>query len=83
LSIRHDILGRGWEKRYRISKIENFRAAGHFGSMMSWRGNMAYWGITGGTVAFDYEGKTKRFGINLKEAEASQLVVHMKSLLSV
>jgi hypothetical protein len=39
---------------------------------------MAYWGITGGTVAFDYENKARRFGINLNEDDANQLVRTIK-----
>jgi hypothetical protein len=49
------------------------------GAMMSWNYSMAYWGLTGGTVSFDYENQPERFGINLNEDEATQLVKTMKS----
>ena len=34
--------------------------------------NLVVWNIVGGTIAFDYEGKTIRFGIALEEAEAKE-----------
>jgi hypothetical protein len=41
------------------------------------------YGISGGVIAFDYNGKTKRFGIGLKEEEATQLVEQMKNRLGI
>jgi len=79
LEIKRSILGHGPSKKFQISKIKNLRAAGFFASMMSWSLNMSYWGISGGTVAFDYDGKTKRFGLHLNEADANQLVNNLKT----
>ena len=80
LTIKKSIFGYGPIKQYHTSNISNLRASGFFGSMMSWTGNMAYWGLTGGTVAFDYKNKTYHFGISLQEKEAKQVVENMKNL---
>jgi hypothetical protein len=78
MSVRRSIFGYGLLKDYPLSGASNLRASGLFGSPMSWRFGMTYWGISGGSVAFEYAGKTRRFGINLNEDEANQLVVAMK-----
>ena len=79
LNIKRSIFGYGTSKIYEITKISNLRAAGFFATAMSWSFSMAYWGLSGGTVAFDYDGKARRFGINLNEDDANQLVTIMKS----
>jgi hypothetical protein len=81
MAVRHDIFGYGRERRYQISKLENLRASGHFGSAMSWSYSMAYYGISGGSIAFEYEGKTRRLGIGLKEGDANKLVAYMKDFV--
>ena len=83
LKIKRSIFGYGPLKKYELSKICNLRASGFFATTMSWNFNMAYWGITGGTVAFDYENKSRRFGINLNEEDANQLVKTMKGRFNV
>jgi hypothetical protein len=42
---------------------------------------MAQWGLSGGTVAFDYRGKTHRFGIQLQETDAATVVETLKQYL--
>jgi hypothetical protein len=83
LKIKRSILGYGPSKNYEISKLSNLRASGFFGPMMSWSSGMAYWGLSGGTIAFDYEGKTKRFGISLNEDDSNQLVEALKTRLNL
>ena len=78
ITIKRSIFGHGPLKRFEISKISNLRASGFFATMISWSYNMAYWGLSGGTVAFDYENKPIRFGINLNEDDSKQLVVIVK-----
>jgi hypothetical protein len=51
--------------------------------MMSWAHSMAYWGLSGGTVAFEHENKTIRFGFSLNEDDAKQLAETMKSRLNL
>jgi hypothetical protein len=83
LRIKRSILGYGLSRNYEISKLSNLRASGFFGSMMSWSAGMAYWGLSGGTIAFDYEGKTRRFGISLNENDSNQLVDALKKRLNL
>ena len=79
LSIKRSIFGYGPTENYETQKITNLRASGFFAPMMSWSHGMAQWGLSGCTVAFDYDTKTKRFGINLSETDANQLVSTIKS----
>lgn len=76
LTIRRVTLGLGPTRSYEADEVQDIRPAGYFGSFgaFSWSWNLAYWGLTGGTVAFDYRGKTERFGIQLEEREARELV---------
>jgi hypothetical protein len=79
INIKRSIFRYGLSKQYQTTKMSNLRASGFFATMMSWNYSMAYWGLTGGTVAFDYENKSVRFGINLNEDDANELVKTMKS----
>jgi hypothetical protein len=83
LRIKRSILGYGPVKNYEITKLSNLRASGFFGPMMSWSSGMASWGLSGGTIAFDYEGKTIRFGISLSENDSNQLVDALKIRLNL
>ena len=33
-----------------------------------------FWGLTGGSIAFDYGSSTQRFGVDIDEAEAKHLI---------
>ena len=57
-------------RRFPLQEVSNVRAVGYFGSPMSFNASMQYWGLSGGTVAFDYQGKPVRFGVGLEESEA-------------
>ncbi len=83
LKIKRSIFGYGPSKDYQTTKVSNLRASGLFPSMMSWSFNMSYWGVSGGTIAFDYDGKAQRFGIHVSEDDANQLVSHLKDRLSL
>lgn len=77
-TIKHDIFGLGRIKTFQNHEISNIRAAGYFGVINSF---LVLWGIIGGTIAFDYKGKTYRFGIQFEEKEAKELVEKIKSYL--
>jgi hypothetical protein len=81
LTIKHDMLGLGRTRTFQIHEISNLRAVGLFGSMLSGASSMAYWGISGGTVAFNYRGKTHRFGIQLEEDEALGVIERLRPYL--
>ena len=70
LTIKRDVFGFGPARAYDTGEVRNLRALGYFGSLMSWSFGMVTWGLSGGTVAFGYRGKTHRFGIQLEEPEA-------------
>lgn len=83
LKIKRSIFGYGPGKEFDVSRISNLRASGFFGPMTSWKFGMAFWGLWGGTVAFEYNGKTRRFGISLSEDDANKLVSSLKERLSI
>lgn len=70
-------------RHYPLHEASNLRAAGWFGSPMSFSDSMRPWGLSGGTVAFDYNGKTVRFGIGLDEKDArsvaEELAPHVRA----
>ena len=61
------------ERVYLLHEASNVRAMGWFGSPTSFADSLRPWGLTGGTVAFDYHGKPVRFGIGLEEREAREV----------
>ena len=65
LSIKRDVFGLGPGRAYNTSQVTNLRALRYFGSFTSWSFGMVTWGLSGGTVAFGYRGKTHRFSILL------------------
>lgn len=84
LLIERGALGLRSTRRYRADGVSGLRAAGPFGgpSMFSWSYGVAYWGLSGGTIAFDYDGRTERFGIQLEEREARELVERIRGYLA-
>ncbi len=69
-------------KQFPVHELSDLRAVGFFGSMLSLESGLAYWGLTGGTVAVDHRTKTHRFGIHLEEQEAKALVGELKPYFS-
>jgi len=43
---------------------------------------MDYWWMGASTIAFDYGGSTKRFGLLVEESEAAAIVKEIKSAYS-
>jgi hypothetical protein len=80
LTIKRDLFGRGRTRTFEVRNISRLRAAGQYGSMMSssWSSGMAQWGMVGGNIAFEYGGKTHRFGIWLEEQEAQEVVERLR-----
>lgn len=79
LSIRHDVLGFGRTKHYDVAEIRELRVAPLIFNPFDFRSCMAFWGIGGGALAFDYGFKTYRFGGGVDEAEAR---VILQSIIS-
>jgi hypothetical protein len=70
LSIKRVIFGYGRAKQYDVSEIRRLRVAPLAFNPFDFRSGMAFWGIGGGALAFDYGFKTYRFGAGVDEAEA-------------
>lgn len=70
LGIRREVFGHGRSKLYDVTEIHNLRVAPMIFNPADFRTGMAFWGVGGGTLAFDYGFKTYRFGAGIEEAEA-------------
>jgi hypothetical protein len=77
------------EKRFDASRVNRLRMDAYpglprslFGGLWSWRATLELYGF-GGSVVFDYEGRTRRFGSKLDEAESRQLVELIAAELGV
>ncbi len=81
LSIKRDVFGIGPTKTLSPNDISKLRASGLFGNLYTWSGAMAYWGLSGGVIAFDLQGTTHRFGLQLEEQEAHAVVERMQGFL--
>jgi len=73
LAIKRDIFGLGRVREYDWSAVANLRAAPPTGDGQKRLGAISL-GASEGAIAFDYGARTWRFGSDLDEAEAAQLV---------
>ena len=71
----------GITRHYPLNECTALRAAGWFGTPGSVSDSLRPWGLSGGTVAFDYQGRTVRFGIGLDEAEAHAVAEELNLLI--
>lgn len=78
LAIKRDILGYGRTRRFPVGSVANLRASGIFPTNSYWSDYLTYMRLGGGTVAFDSQGTTRRFGIQLTEPEAQELVRQLR-----
>jgi hypothetical protein len=74
LGIRRDILGYGRTKSFPIGSVRNLRASGLFPSNSYWDNYLVQLKLAGGTVGFEVQGQVKKFGIQLTEPEAEEVV---------
>jgi hypothetical protein len=81
LKLRRDILDLGRSQTFSLSSVRNLRASGIFPSHSNWENMLIQMKLRGGTVAFDCEGETVRFGIQLTEPEAQEVVAVLKPFL--
>lgn len=82
LMIKRDILGYGRTRSFPIGSVTNLRATGIFPTTSYWGNYFTQMKLTGGTVAFDSRGETHRFGIQLTEPEAQEVVRDLTPYLS-
>jgi hypothetical protein len=78
LTINRDILGRGRSRSFPIGTVTNLRASGVFPSSSYCSNYLALIRLGGGTVGFDSQSRTQRFGIQLTEPEAQHVVQELK-----
>jgi hypothetical protein len=74
LAIKRDIFGASRTKSYDISKVTRLRCAPATYNPFDWHRSLAFWGIGGGIIAFDYGYSTIRIGSGLGEAEAKHIL---------
>ena len=82
LNIKRDILGYGRTRSFSIGSIANLRPSGFFPSNSYWENYLVQLKLAGGTVGFDVQGQIKKFGIQLTEPEAQEVVRELKPYLS-
>lgn len=80
---KRSIFGYGRQQEYSIQHINNLRVATQGYNPFDFSSGGQFWGISGGTIAFDYGAKTYRFGAGLDESEANQIVKQMKQLVKI
>ena len=66
-------------REYKMQHVKNLRIFELQPSITSMSGGMEFWGLSGGTIAFDYGKITQKFGIGLNEAEAVHIVRAIQS----
>lgn len=78
LRVKRDVMGFGRTRVYALSKIRNLRVAAQ--PRRPGSPNLAFGlaGFMGGVIAFEWGGKTIRFGASLDEAEARMIVDRMR-----
>jgi hypothetical protein len=81
LIIKRDILGRGRSRSFPVGSVTNLRASGIFPTTSYWENYLAQMKLGGGTVGFESQGQTQRFGIQLTEPEAQEVVRELKPYL--
>jgi hypothetical protein len=76
--IRRDVGGFGFDKEYSLIQIRDLRIGPVGVNPLEFSSSFQLWGVGGGVIAFDYGGRTYRFGAGLDEAEAKQIVTAIK-----
>ncbi len=81
LHVKRDVLGLGRSRTYELYKIRNLRVAPQ--PTAPWdTGMFKLSGIMGCLIAFEFEGKTIRFGTAIDEPEAQTIIERMQQRFS-
>jgi hypothetical protein len=78
VSIKRDVFGYDRTKHYDPAEIRALRVSPPTFNPFDFASGMAFWGIGGGAIAFDYGLQTFRFGAGLDEAEAKAVVQQIR-----
>jgi hypothetical protein len=80
LVVRRTVFRLGKAHEYNLSDVTKLRVSLAALEPYGWGARGRFWGMAGtGAVAFDYRGKTFRFGDPLDEAEASQIIRELRA----
>jgi hypothetical protein len=79
LAIKRDVFGAGRTKNYDITKVSRLRFAPASYNPFDFHRSLAFWGLGGGGIAFDYGYSTVRFGSGLDDAEAEHILQRIRT----
>ena len=82
-TVRREIGGIGRSPIFHLTQVRDLRASPATYSPTSFSSGLAFWGLTGGNVPFDYGASTHRFGSGIDEAEARQIVRTIKQRVRI
>jgi len=71
-----------WFSRSKIFQtkfISNLRVSDHSPTSLEMSGGMEFWGLAGGTIAFDYKSSLGKIGLGIDEAEAEKIIEAIKA----
>jgi len=77
LRVKRDVLGLGRTRTYEFYKMRNLRVAPQPAGPRDPRAALRHSGLAGGLIAFEYGGKTIRFGAAIDEAEGQMIIARM------
>ena len=66
-------------KSYETKYIRNLRVSDLSPSSLAMGGGMEYWGLSGGTITFDYGSIPTKIGLGLEEVEARNIIETVKA----
>jgi hypothetical protein len=72
------VFGVGRDREYDLAHVRRLRVVPHVSDPYGWRSTMRWWGVGGGSLAFDYGAKTVQFGA-VDEAEGHDIVEELRS----
>jgi len=78
LRVKRDVLGFGPTRLYDLPKLRNLRVSPLPAGPRDMGAALRLWGFAGGLIAFEYGGKTIRFGAAIDESEGQMIVERMK-----
>ena len=81
LTIKRSVFGLGPRKEYQIIKISNLRTTAQSEPLATDRYNRSRYGLYGGAIVFDYEGKSIMIGAGLPKPEAEELAAFLKGIV--
>jgi hypothetical protein len=78
LAITRSVFGVGRTKNYDLTKVCRLRGAPPTYNPYDFQRSLAFWGLGGGVMAFDYGYSTIRFGAGLDEAEGEHILERVR-----